>query len=136
MTIFNQVLKLIEVEQINQNGQFIPDDLAYLEKLKNCAELIVHQSQEKILGYVFFYCNDKNKKFSYITLIGTAQTVRGKGIGIGLIQSVLAISKVRGFSSCRLEVRKENVTAMKFYERVGFLPIEDREDKLLMQIEI
>ena len=136
MFIFNEILKLIQVEQVNQDGQFIPSDSEYFEKLKNRAELIIHQSQENILGYVFFYCNDKNKKFSYITLIGTAQAARGKGVGIGLLQSVLAISKTRGFQSCRLEVRKENTTALNFYRCAGFLSIEDRGEKILMNIDL
>lgn len=135
LTIPETVLKLIQLEQVNQNGKFVPDDEQYFQKLERHAELLTHQSQGDMLGYVFFYCNNEKKSFSYITLIGTSQAARGKGIGLGLLQSVLTISKTRGFRSCRLEVRKENTTALRFYTHAGFLPIEDRGEKLLMQID-
>lgn len=136
MNISNSIISLIKIEQTNQHGKFVPQDDGYLEKLDQHAELITHQAQGTVLGYVFFYCNDPNKQFSYITLIGTSQDARGKGVGFGLLQSVLAITKARGFHCCKLEVRKENTTALNFYQRAGFAQIEDREDRFLMQKDL
>ncbi len=136
MTISEAIFALIQDEQIRQEGRFTPQDQEYLEKIDRHAELITHHEQGEIFGYVFFYCNDPAKQFSYITLIGTSQAARGKGIGFGLLQAVLAISRARGFRSCRLEVRKENNAALNFYQRAGFQSIEDRGDKLLMDIDI
>lgn len=136
MNIPDSILSLIQIEQIKQGGRFIPQDEKYLEKLDSHAELITHQVQRAVLGYVFFYCNDPNKRFSYITLIGTSQAARGRGVGFGLLQNVLTLSKIRGFHSCQLEVRKENAVALNFYQRAGFLPIEEREDRFLMKKDL
>lgn len=134
MAIPDSILSLIQDEQNRQGGLFFPDDPAYFEKLKRHAELIIHQDSCGVLGYVFFYCNAADKKSSYITLIGTSMHARGKGVGYGLLEHVLRLSKQRGFACCQLEVRKNNVHAFNFYKRVGFTIEQDRGDKYLMSI--
>ncbi len=134
MHIPDLVLSLIRAEQEAQKGMFVPSDPVYFEKLARHADLIVHQDNTGILGYVFFYCNAVDKKASYITLIGTSAQSRGKGVGYGLLQNVLNISKQRGFSCCQLEVRKENTRAFDFYRQIGFAVEEDRGEKYLMSI--
>lgn len=134
MAIPDSILKLIQDEQKRQGGLFVPDDPAYLEKLERHAELITHQGSLGVLGFVFFYCNAADKKSSYVTLIGTSIHARGKGVGYGLLQHVLHLSKHRRFACCQLEVRKNNVHAFEFYKQVGFTIEEDRGDKYLMSI--
>ena len=136
MTIPESVIALIEEEQKAKNGLFVPDDAKYLEKLADHAELVVHQNKYGILGYVFFYCNAPDKKAAYITLIGTSAQARGKGVGYGLLQHVLHTSKQRGFLTCHLEVRKNNIQALNFYQKIGFASIEDRGEKYLMSIQL
>lgn len=134
MSIPAVILKLIQAEQTVQGGCFIPDGSEYLEKLARHAELLIHQDDADVFGYVFFYCNAADKKNSYITLIGTSPQARGKGVGYGLLQYVLQTSRQRGFSCCQLEVRKANTDAFDFYQRFGFEIAEDRGDKYLMSI--
>lgn len=136
MTIPESVINLIQEEQVAQNGLFLPDNTIYLEKLSNHAELLIHQDKSGVLGYVFFYCNAADKIASYITLIGTSIEARGKGVGYALLNQVLFISKQRGFSVCQLEVRKNNIQALNFYQKIGFASIEDRGEKYLMSIQL
>ena len=136
MKIPDTVLALIDDEQKRQHGAFVPEDAAYLDKLSRNAELLIHQDANCVLGFVFFYCNASDKKASYITLISTSFDSRGKGVGYGLVQHVLMISKKRGFSCCQLEVRKENTSVIDFYKQVGFVTVEDRGDKFLMSIKV
>lgn len=131
MNIPVDIIELIDAEQEFQCGKFYPDSV-YLDKIYKNAELIVHKSQGKTIGFVFFYCNSKTKYFSYITLIATSKAKRGTGIGYSLVNQVLFISKQRGFKECHLEVRKSNKSALAFYQRIGFNIIEDRYEKLLM----
>lgn len=133
MKIPDEVLLLIREEQIRQNGLFIPDTSQYLDKLSQKAELLVHYGVNEVLGYVFFYCNSADKNFSYITLLGTSLNARGKSVGAGLVDSVTSMAKLRGFAACRLEVAIINTVAYRFYVRMGFVPIEDRESKHLME---
>lgn len=135
MSIPDDVLEIINAEQELHDGQFYPDQ-EYLDKISQRAELIIHRMAEKTLGFVFFYCNSESKDFSYITLIATSNAARGQGIGYSLVNQVLFLSNQRGYSACRLEVRKSNKPALAFYERMGFQIIEDRNDRFLMSMAL
>lgn len=130
------VLALVLEEQKNQHGSFVPNVDSYLGKIAKNAELLTRQDALGLLGYVFFYCNSSDKNFSYITLIGTASRAQGKGIAYDLVNEVFSLSRERGFSSCRLEVRKENFRALDFYRKVGFVVLEDRSDRYLMNMSL
>lgn len=135
MSIPDDVLEIINAEQELQNGQFYPDQ-KYLGRIFQRAELLIHQAAGKTLGFVFFYCNSESKDFSYITLISTSNAARGQGVGYSLVNQVLFLSKQRGYTACRLEVRKSNKSALAFYERMGFQIIEDRNDRFLMSMAV
>lgn len=136
MEIPKDVFELIQAEQLRQGGKFISNTPDYLEKIANQAELLIQRSESAILGFVYFYCNDPEKKFSYITLIVTALSSRGSGVASALVEEILNISKARGFKACRLEVRKDNAPAIKLYERKGFRGYIDRGDKILMNVDL
>lgn len=129
------LIELIDAEQSRQNGKFIPSH-DYLKKIMNQAELLIHYENNKVVGFIFYYCNDNKTKTSYITLIGIDPSVRGKGVSRALLNYVLNITKARGFSNCLLEVRKENLIALKFYQKNGFCVVEERGDKLLMKLKV
>ena len=130
-----EILQIIKNEQIVQNGKFIPSE-EYLSNLEKNAELLTHNSPEGLMGFAYFYCNSEKRDFSYITLIATSEAARGKGFGQSLVYQVLEITRRRGFSECRLEVRKENLSAFNLYEKLGFKKIEDREEKILMSKKV
>lgn len=133
--INNSLIELINAEQLRQNGRYIPNT-DYLKKIMSQAELVTHCENNKVVGFIFYYCNDYKEKASYITLIGTDPSVRGKGVAQALLNYVLNITKIRGFSNCLLEVRKENHTAFKFYQKNGFFVTEERSDKFLMKLVV
>lgn len=136
MSLPNKIIDLIKSEQSRQNGNFVPNGDEYLEKLADKAELLTHESLSQCLGFVFFYCNDPAKYSSYITLLMVSQSSRKLGIGAALVRYVLTLTAQRGFKVCRLEVRKENISAIKFYETMGFCQLEDRADKYLMEARV
>lgn len=136
MSLSKEIKDLIDGEQIRQNGNFLSDSDNYLNKITKKAELLMHNSAGECLGFVFFYCNDPGKFFSYITLIMVAHNSRKMGIGSALVQYVLNQTAQRGFKVCRLEVRKENAIAFDFYQTMGFLKIEDRIDSYLMEARV
>lgn len=136
MKIPEGVVALIEEEQAKQLGKFIPTGIDYLKKIGDRAELLVHQLNGQVLGFVFFYCNAQDKDISYITLIATAESSRGKGIATSLVRYVLNLARGRGFSRCALEVMKSNVAALSLYKKIGFYLQEDRGGKILMSIDL
>ncbi|MDJ0976822.1 MAG: GNAT family N-acetyltransferase [Planctomycetota bacterium] len=46
---------------------------------------------------------------------------RGLGIGVALIEAVIAWAREKGFERLRLEVGTANVAATRLYERMGFV---------------
>ena len=136
MNLPKKIIDLINDEQIQQSGNFIPEGDDYLNKIANKAEFLSHESLDKCLGFVFFYCNDPSKYASYITLLMVEQSSRKSGIGAALVQYVLTLTAQRDFKVCRLEVRKDNMAAIKLYENMGFHHFEDRGDRYLMEAQV
>lgn len=136
MVIAEQILELVRIEQLRQKGRFVPEDESYLQKIFARAELVHHSAAGECAGFSFFYCNDPERRSSYITLLAVAPKWRNKGIGAALVQEVLTVTQRRGFKYCELEVGKENVAAQKLYESMGFEIVEVRDEKYLMQASV
>jgi ribosomal-protein-alanine N-acetyltransferase len=73
--------------------------------------------------------------------------VRQQGLGAALLAAALALVKTRGCEQVHLEVRQSNVTAIRLYEKLGFLPVgrrknyypktqDTREDSILMSLKL
>lgn len=131
-----EVTALIRAEQARQGGRFIADvDLdAYLAKIADRAELVQASAPGRCRGLVAFYCNDQKTRQAYITLVLVDPQDRGLGIGRALVIAALDLAKSRGFTSCRLEVARDNVTAHALYRSLGFGVIETRAAKDLMEV--
>ena len=56
---------------------------------------------------------------------------RNRGIGTQLMQSILEKLKADGYQSVSLSVQKANY-ALQMYRKVGFVPVTDHGDELLM----
>jgi len=58
-------------------------------------------------------------------------TSRGQGLGEQLMTAMLDLLKAKGYPSVSLSVSKDN-PAVRFYQRLGFVTVEEREDDYLM----
>ena len=56
---------------------------------------------------------------------------RGQGLGQQLMTAMLDLLKAKGYPSVSLSVSKDN-PALRFYQRLGFVTVEEREDDYLM----
>jgi ribosomal protein S18 acetylase RimI-like enzyme len=54
-----------------------------------------------------------------------APSVRGRGIGAALVQSVVEFARASGDTELFLKVRSDNDRARRLYERCGFLDLDD-----------
>lgn len=136
MSLSKELIELIMDEQMRQDGEFIPAGTDFLEKLSLRAEVLIHEERALCKGFVFFYCNDPDKVFSFITLVMVNPKCRGLGIGGALIKYVMFLTSQRGFKFCRLEVKKHNSSAMSLYNSLGFCKVEDRGDRYLMEARV
>lgn len=56
---------------------------------------------------------------------------RGQGLGQQLMTAMLDLLKAKGYPSVSLSVSKDN-PAVRFYQRLGFVTVEERGDDYLM----
>lgn len=133
---FVEIKALIRSEQKRQHNRFIEtDDLnSYLLKIQNNAEFITHYITGQCAGFIAFYCNDEAKELAFITLVLLAPEFRGRGLAKNLINYTLDYCKKNGFKKCGLQVRKDNFSAIKLYEKCGFIIESDNDEKILMSI--
>ena len=133
--ITEAIKRLIVEEQRRQSDRFIEvvDLEAYLQKLDARAEILSVTEGEHCRGVVAYYCNDVSTRQAFITLVLIAPEDRGSGLGKALVNGVLEICRHRGFATCRLEVRGDNVAATAMYRSLGFMPIGERGGAQLME---
>lgn len=136
--MFEKLFEIAKDENNRQNGNFMRVDCVdtYLTKLKISAEFITHVIGNNVAGFVAFYCNNRESGESFISLIVTSPEFRGKKVGSTLIDSVLNITRSRGFNACALEVASSNKGAIALYERKGFRIVENKDDSFIMRIDL
>lgn len=103
----------------------------YSVKLGNFASFLLYKDGGSVQGYLAYYRNDTIRQL-YIPLLCVKSAYQNKGIGSQLMSSL--ILKYGGnYRSVALEVVKTNTRAYQFYLKCGFLIVEDRGDKYLME---
>jgi len=62
-----------------------------------------------------------DQAYAYIAFLGVAENMRGKGIGKILINRVIADIRKHGFRYIKLDVLRDNISAMQRFESMGFV---------------
>ena len=77
---------------------------------------------EKVVGWCDLF-PEKNPRFSHRGSIGMGllPAFRGKGLGLKLLESVLAHAKGNGLEKAELHVYTSNLTAIALYKKCGFV---------------
>lgn len=114
---------------LSKNIPYILDD--YAKKLSEFARFILCVEEKEIIGFMAFYLNQEGG-FAYISLIWVSDNHQKKGIGATMME-LLSKEVSTCVKSIRLEVRKNNEKAMRFYKSSGFLSIEDSDKKILLE---
>lgn len=134
----DSIKSLILDEQARQSNRFIEgvdiDD--YLVKLGEQAEILSDTVEGRCRGLVAFYCNDQATKQAFVTLVVVNPSDRGLGIGGALLSCVLSMARHRGFTTCRLEVARDNEGAQALYRSLGFRPVGSRSTKDLLEVAL
>jgi len=85
------------------------------------ARYFVTEHQEQILGVLKLVTNATQK--AEIAKLYVAKKARALGLGSGLLASVLLYAEEQRINCLWLKVWEENVSAIAFYERHGFLKV-------------
>lgn len=83
---------------------------------------LVAEKDNYVIGYVMFWI--KYEYQGHIISIAVDKNYRREGVGTELLVKAIAILSMLKIDAIYLEVRQENVNAVKFYEKFNF--IEDR----------
>lgn len=105
----------------------------YSKKLSENALFAIKKDGDTIIGEVAFYCNELLSQI-YITSVCVDPLFEGKGIAYQLI-SFLKDKYSLNYGKMALEVRKDNNKAKFLYDKLGFVVVEDRLEKLYMELE-
>ena len=136
--MLSESIKALIRDEQGRPASFIKDvELdPYLAKLDAHAEILSESLNGQCRGFVAFYCNDLTTKQAFITLVLVDPQDRGQGIGRALVEHVLTIARRRGFTSCRLEVNRQNQIAHDLYRSQGFRLVEERPQTVLLEIDL
>ena len=106
----------------------------YLSKIDSFSVFEKYYIENNIAGFISFYCNNKESKEAFITLVLVDKSYRGIGIAQKLIVKVMDIIKEQGFLKCGLEVKADNLNAIKLYSKIGFFENYRKGDVISMSI--
>lgn len=108
----------------------------YARKLATQAELITWADQGRLGAFVALYGNDAAGKDAFISMVVVARPFRGRGLAAGLVGAALSILRSRGFARCRLQVHRENASALRMYERMDFRKVDDSGQLITMELPL
>ena len=132
------IRSLVLEEQSRQGNRFIEGvDLdRYFAKLDAHAEILSDCTAGRCRAVVAFYCNDLSTRVAFITLVVVDPRDREHGVGRTLVHAALELARGRGFTSCRLEVARDNDAAQSMYRSLGFRLVQSNVAKDLLEVEL
>ncbi len=126
-TTFSIINNISEIQQIVHSCKedmfsSLSDDFleSLAEKFAKHGCFLTAYQEEKLVGYIAFYCNDNVGKTAFISVIVVKKSFQRIGLGSALINEAIKKSKENGMTKLRLEVDMNNKNAIQFYKRMGF----------------
>ncbi|MEM3824486.1 MAG: ribosomal protein S18-alanine N-acetyltransferase [Candidatus Bathyarchaeia archaeon] len=109
----------IETECFEREA-FSKQHIANLLTDYNCISLVA-KVNNKIVGFVIGIIRPERSALAgHILTIDVSPAYRRRGIAQRLLQKIEEIFKEKGVKSCRLEVREDNVAALRLYQKLGY----------------
>lgn len=105
------------------------------------AVMLVARRQDRVIGYCCLYhMLDEGE----IINVAIAPEARGQGVGLQMLEALLAAGKARGITRFLLDVRLSNTAAQRLYEKAGFMVLARQknfyqsptEDAWLMELNV
>jgi ribosomal protein S18 acetylase RimI-like enzyme len=108
------------------DAHFIPplssrvDISAYAAKVVSHAERFEAWTEDGLVGLIAAYCNDPERQEGFITSVSVVPERHGRGIATRLLRNCIDHAQAAGFLSISLQVRRNQGTAIRLYEKCGF----------------
>ena len=113
--------KLYEIEmECFEREAFTKQQIAHLLTDYNSVSLVAKVNSE-IIGFIIgIIYLERNSPTGHILTIDISPIHRRKGIAQKLLQEIEKIFKEKGVKACRLEVREDNIAALRLYQKFGY----------------
>jgi ribosomal-protein-alanine acetyltransferase len=117
----NNLDDFYEIEKLSFGREaFTRKQIAYLLTDYN-AIAIAARANNRIAGFTIArLAIGRNKSFGHIITVDVLPSYRRKGIAQGLLRKVESTLREKGACECLLEVREDNVAAIKLYKKLGY----------------
>lgn len=112
-----------------QNDKF--EKIPFLESLENDKIVaFVAEENSKVVGYILGEFKNAphlvHPNIAHIANFGVSKSYRSKGIGKALMNAFYKLCEENKIGEIRLGVYNQNIGAYKFYEKYGFVPLEQK----------
>ena len=108
----------------------------YCDKLSKNAEIYYLTISNIKIGLLAFYANNYDEKKVFISSISVMSHYHGYGFGIKLLNFLEEYLKEIHFNKIELQVEKNNINAINFYKRYGFITILEKQTSIIMSKNI
>ena len=120
------VTRLLEIEHMLFATDRIPRrSFRRFIQSRPASMMICAEVDQVLVGYVLVLTPQRSQ-IARLYSLAVDPSHQGLGLGKRLLEAIEPILKQRGFRQFRLEVRPDNATAQRLYERLGF----QRQDRL------
>jgi len=110
--------------------------IEYSIKLSLNAKHFCLFQQDEVVGFMAAYFNDVENKIAYISTVSIFPQFQGQGVGGEMLDKACCYANKLGFKVVRLQVRKNNDGALRFYINHGFSKVKTLEESYIYEKKI
>lgn len=101
---------------------FTKEQIAQL--LRGNSISLVAKLNSQIVGFIIgTVYRERNALFGHVLTVDVLPEYHRKGIGLKLLQEMENIFREKNIKTCCLEVREDNIAALKLYKKLGYVKI-------------
>ena len=116
-----QLNQLYEIEmECFKEEAFKKQHIASLLTNYNSISLVA-KINDRIVGFILGIIHfERNYLIGHILTIDVSPQYRRRGVAQSLLREIEKIFREKGVKSCRLEVREDNIAALRLYQKLGY----------------
>lgn len=133
-----QLIDFLDKLNVDENRKLLDVDIhEYINKIEKNSTIISISKNKILRAFIAYYDNDPDCDLAFLTMLAVESSSRKMGYGKSLLEISIKEIEKKGFNRYGLEVNKNNIKAIQFYEKYGFIYLEDRKkDFLYMEKKI
>lgn len=132
-----KIITLLTALNLEYNNRLIQIDIEpYVNKIIEKSTIVSILDNNKLTGFISYYCNDEKKENAFLSMICTDKEEREKGYGKSLLEFSIQDLRRKKFKKYGLEVLHENTLAKELYLKYNFTIKETRGEFYSMELAL